>query len=57
MENGCRLAWLIDPENEEVIIYRPEKEPNKIIGFDHVLSGELVLPDFELRLELLRDII
>jgi Uma2 family endonuclease len=27
MDNGCELAWLIDPQNGTVTIYRPNQEP------------------------------
>ena len=50
MDNGCRLAWLIDPIEEKAYIYRPDKETETIDTFDTVLSGENVLPDFELPL-------
>ncbi|MBP6825979.1 MAG: Uma2 family endonuclease [Saprospiraceae bacterium] len=50
--NGVRLAWLIDPYDEKVYIYRPGREVEEITGFDgKVLSGEEVLPGFELPLE------
>lgn len=50
--NGVRLAWLIDPYDEKVYIYRPDREVEEITGFDgKVLSGEEVLPGFELPLE------
>ncbi|GMT49109.1 MAG: hypothetical protein IEMM0008_0648 [bacterium] len=50
MENGCRLAWLIDPLEEMAYIYRPNKEIEEIASFNEKLSGEDVLP--ELRLDL-----
>jgi Uma2 family endonuclease len=54
MDNGCRLAWLIDPDNEKVYIYRPGKEIETVFPFKGVkLSGEDVLPGFELELEVL----
>ncbi len=45
--NGVKLAWLIDPKNEKVWIYRQNGTEEEIIGFDNVLSGEDVLPGFE----------
>jgi Uma2 family endonuclease len=54
MDNGCRLAWLIDPDNEKVYNYRPGKEIETVFPFKGVkLSGEDVLPGFELELEVL----
>lgn len=50
--NGVRLAWLIDPYDEKAYIYRPGREVEVIEGFDgKMLSGEDVLPGFELALE------
>ena len=54
MENGCRLAWLINPEAEEVVIYRANGEREIIQGFDKQASGEDVLPGFMLDLDELR---
>jgi len=54
MENGCRLAWLIDPVEEQVFIYRRNVQPSRVDSFDDVLSGEDVLPGFTLTLEALR---
>ncbi len=49
IENGVRLGWLIDPQTENVHIYR--LNGNHITQtFDEKLSGEDVLPKFELNL-------
>lgn len=47
--NGCRLAWLIDPKTETTHIFRANGEI-QLVGFDKPLSGEEVLPGFELTL-------
>ncbi len=49
MENGCRLGWLLDPQNRKTYIYRENGE-RLIRNFSEKLSGENVLPDFELDL-------
>jgi Uma2 family endonuclease len=54
MANGCRLAWLIDPVAEKVEIYREDGSKEEMKGFDQKLSGEDVLPGFELDLQQLR---
>ncbi len=54
IENGCRLGWLIDPKEQKVYIYKPSKEMVTIEGFDKKLSGEGVLPNFELELKRLQ---
>lgn len=50
IENGCRLGWLIDSENEQVFIYRADGSVSVVKSFDEPLSGENVLPGFELNL-------
>ncbi|MCB0631695.1 MAG: Uma2 family endonuclease [Saprospiraceae bacterium] len=51
MQNGVRLAWLIDPYQEKAWIYRERRDPQLIEGFsDKILSGEEVMPGLELPL-------
>lgn len=54
MENGAQLGWLIDPETKQVFIYREDGSIAVIQGFSNKLSGENVLPGFELDLNLLQ---
>jgi Uma2 family endonuclease len=55
MANGVRLAWLIDPYEERVWIYREGKEPEKLEGFSgRMLAGEAVMPGLELPLDKLK---
>lgn len=56
MANGVRLAWLIDPFEEKAYVYRQgQEEPEVVEGFsDKKLSGEEVLPGFELDLETMK---
>lgn len=51
--NGVRLAWLIDPKNQVTYIHRADGSEQVIAGFDKILSGEDVLPGFELQLSVL----
>lgn len=51
--NGVRLGWLIDPKKQEVFIYRIDGTVSKIEGFHNILSGEDVLPGFELNLTII----
>lgn len=53
MENGVRLAWLIDPKNNTTYIYRENGTSDVVKGFDKRLSGEDVAVGFELDLGLL----
>jgi Uma2 family endonuclease len=48
-ENGARLGWLIDPQNQRVQIYRPG-QPVEVLEHPTELSGENVLPGFVLNL-------
>ncbi len=49
MENGCALAWLINPVKRQTIIYR-KKMQTETVRFDQLLSGEDELPGFMLDL-------
>ena len=49
MDNGVRLGWLIDPQNQQVEIYRQGREV-EVIKSPKTLSGEDVLPEFILDL-------
>lgn len=52
MANGVRLAWLIDPYQEKVWIYRNGQAPELIKGFaGRRLSGEGVMPGLEFSLD------
>ncbi|WP_424101282.1 Uma2 family endonuclease [Moorena producens] len=50
MDNGLRLGWLIDPQNQRVHIYRSGQK-TEIIDNPNELSGEAVLPGFKLKLQ------
>ncbi|MEM8523252.1 MAG: Uma2 family endonuclease [Bacteroidota bacterium] len=50
IENQVRLAWLIDPLEEQVFIYRANGEVEHINSFDIPLSGEEVLKGFQIKL-------
>jgi Uma2 family endonuclease len=47
--NGVRLGWLIDPQQQQVEIYRLGQEV-EILEFPAALSGEGVLPGFTIDL-------
>jgi Uma2 family endonuclease len=49
LDNGARLGWLIDPQNQRVEIYRPGQEI-EVLEHPTELSGEDVLPGFVLNL-------
>jgi Uma2 family endonuclease len=48
--NGVRLGWLIDPQQEQVWMYRADGTIAKVDSFAEPLSGEDVLPGFTLDL-------
>jgi len=54
IKNRCQLAWLIDCEKEKVYIYRQDGSIDTVSSFDEMVSGENILPDFELPLIELR---
>ena len=54
MANGVRLAWLIDPVKQKAYVYRQDESTAMVPDFTGKLSGEEVLPGFELDLGLLK---
>ena len=48
-DNGCRLGWLINYQDRQVEIYRPQRE-KEVLRSPQTLSGEEVLPGFVLDL-------
>lgn len=50
MACGCRLAWLIDPAKQQTTVYRADGSESVVL-FEQVLTGEDVLPGFEVNLE------
>ncbi len=55
IENEVRLAWLIDPIEEQVFIYRKDGSVEHIDNFSTPLSGEDVMQGFQLILSELID--
>jgi Uma2 family endonuclease len=49
LNSGLRLGWLINPQDEQVEIYR-YNQPVEVLQFPVSLSGEDVLPNFTLNL-------
>jgi Uma2 family endonuclease len=54
LDNGVKLAWLIDPIKQRAWVYRPGAPAEEIDRFDQILSGEDVLPGFEFDLNELK---
>lgn len=50
IQNGALLGWLIDRKKKQVFIYRADGSEQHLTSFDEPLSGEQVLPGFELNL-------
>lgn len=50
IDNGARLGWLLNRKDQQVEVYTPHK-PVEVLHNPSVLSGEPVLPGFELKLE------
>ncbi len=53
IENGCALAWLINPDDKTVLIFRQNGSIDEVSGFHSILSGEDVLLNFEFNLSVL----
>jgi Uma2 family endonuclease len=54
LNSGLRLGWLIDPQNQQIEIYR-QNQPVEIVSLPTTLSGENVLPGFILQLVVFQD--
>ena len=52
IENGVRLAWLIDPRNRRIHVYRPG-QPIETLEQPATISGDPVLPSFVLDLSVI----
>lgn len=50
IENGVRLGWLLDVQNEQAYIYRAEGSMEVVEGFNQPLTGKDVMPGFTLDL-------
>lgn len=48
-ENGTRLAWVILPDEESVLVYHQPK-PSQLLKLEDSLNGEDVIPNFSLDL-------
>ena len=49
LDSGLPLGWLIDPQNQQVEIYRQD-QPIEIVKLPTTLSGEQILPGFTFEL-------
>jgi Uma2 family endonuclease len=45
LQNGVALVWVVDPQNRDVTVYRPNQAPYTVSG-NQELTGEDVLPEF-----------
>lgn len=50
MANGCQVGWLIDPDEKQVHVYRPD-QPVQVLDNPQTISGDPELPGFVLDLE------
>lgn len=51
-QNGCRLGWLINVQDQQVELYRPNAEVQRLVA-PAMLSGEDVLPGLQLDLQVI----
>lgn len=51
LDNGLRLGWLINPQDKQVEIYRPNQSV-ETVAMPALLSGEEVLPGLTLSIDL-----
>lgn len=53
IDNGAQLGWLIDPDGQQVYVYRPG-QPVQVGDRPNTLSGNPVLPHFVMDFTLIR---
>ena len=46
-ENGCRLVWVIHPDEKSILVYH-KPQPDKLLQSTDHLDGENILPGFTL---------
>ena len=46
-DNDCRLVWVINPDEQSVLVYR-QPQPDKLLKLADSLDGEDVIPGFTL---------
>ncbi|NDJ19277.1 Uma2 family endonuclease [Myxacorys almedinensis A] len=46
-ESGSRLVWVINPDEESVLVYR-QPQPDRLLKITDQLDGEEVIPEFTL---------
>lgn len=54
IQNGVKLGWLINHKEAEIYIYRQNGSIDLIKGFENILSGEDVLPNFDFDLQIIK---
>ncbi len=46
-DNGCRLAWVVNPDEKWILVYR-QPQPDRLLKMTDTLDGEEVIPGFTL---------
>ncbi|NJP10443.1 MAG: Uma2 family endonuclease [Leptolyngbyaceae cyanobacterium RU_5_1] len=46
-DNGCRLVWVVNPDERSILVYR-QPEPDKLLKIIDTLDGEDIIPGFTL---------
>ncbi len=54
LDSGVQLGWLFNPQDQQVEIYRQDQD-KEVRALPTQLSGEAVLPGFDLQVELFTD--
>ncbi|MDB9528570.1 Uma2 family endonuclease [Oscillatoria sp. CS-180] len=52
LENGTQLGWLINRKAKQLEVFRPRQSP-EILNAPNIISGETVLPEFQLNLSVI----
>lgn len=50
IEHSCQMVWVIYPNSELIEVYQPNVDIELLTGDDALVSGDDILPDFEISL-------
>ncbi len=45
--NGCKLVWIVNPDERSVLVYR-QPQPDQLLKLTDTLDGEDIIPGFSL---------
>ena len=53
LNNGCTLAWLIDPQSKKILVFQPNQQPIFLQNPTDIIPSPNFLPNYQLTVETL----